>query len=108
MSAEGWGPVPKLPADLQDKLEQQAARDAAEAPMPVTVVLLGKEHEQFEREMAAAKEELGGNARRGQCPERVCLVFLDSRGRISRPRGTTVKRGRLLMRVGQPCTKDGT
>jgi hypothetical protein len=29
----------KLPANLQDKLEQQAARDAAEAPIPVTVVL---------------------------------------------------------------------
>lgn len=37
----------KLPADLQGKLEQQAACDAAEAPIPVTVVLLGKEHEQF-------------------------------------------------------------
>ena len=70
----------KMPADLQDKLEQQAARDAAEAPIPVTVVLLGREHEQFERAMAAAKEELGMNARRGQCLERVCLVFLDSRG----------------------------
>jgi len=66
----------KLPADLQDKLEQEAARDAAEAPIPVTVVLLGREHEQFERAMALAKEELGRNARRGQCLERVCEVYL--------------------------------
>ena len=66
----------KLPADLQDKLEQQAGRDAAEAPIPVTVALLGKEHERFERAMAAAKEELGRNARRGQCLERVCEAYL--------------------------------
>jgi len=66
----------KLPADLQDRLERQAARDAAEAPIPLTVVLLGREHEQFERAMAAAKEELGRNARRGQCLERVCEVYL--------------------------------
>lgn len=31
----------KLPADLETALQQQAARDAAEAPVPVTVVLLG-------------------------------------------------------------------
>ena len=67
----------KLPADLQAKLEEQAAQDAAEAPVPVTVVLLGKEHEQFQRAMARAKEELGKSARRGQCLERVCLVYLD-------------------------------
>jgi len=42
----------------------------------VTVVLLGKEHEQFERAMAGAKEELGRNARRGQCLERVCEAYL--------------------------------
>jgi uncharacterized protein YdeI (YjbR/CyaY-like superfamily) len=70
----------KVPADLQDKLEEQAALDAAEAPIPVTVVLLGREHEQFEQAMAAAKEELGRNARRGQCLERVCEVYLERLG----------------------------
>ena len=49
---------------------------AAEASIPVTVLLLGREHEQFERAMAAAKEELGRNARRGQCLERLCEVYL--------------------------------
>jgi len=68
----------KLPADLQDKLEQQAARDAGEAPIPVTVVLLGREHEQFEQAMAAAKEELGRNARRGQCLALICRRFTNA------------------------------
>lgn len=55
------------------KASQSSGRPATatEAPIPVTVVPLGKEHEQSERAMAAAKEELGGNARRGQCLERV-------------------------------------
>ncbi|MFB3882450.1 MAG: ParB/RepB/Spo0J family partition protein [Armatimonadota bacterium] len=70
----------KLPADLRDRLNRQAQQDAAEAPVPVTVVLLGKEHEQFERAMAAAKSELGKGARKGQCLELVCQVFLQERG----------------------------
>ncbi len=66
----------KLPADLVTALQEQAARDAAEAPVPVTVVLLGKEHEQFEKAMAKAKEELGRGARRGQCLAAICRAYL--------------------------------
>ncbi len=69
----------KLPADLRDQLDKQAQQNAAEAPVPVTVVLLGKEHEQFERAMAAAKSELGKGVRKGQCLELVCQVFLRER-----------------------------
>ena len=69
----------KLPADLREMLDKQAQQNAAEAPVPVTVVLLGKEHEQFERAMAAAKTELGKGARKGQCMELVCQVFLKQR-----------------------------
>ena len=69
----------KLPADLRDMLDKQAQQNAAEAPVPVTVVLLGKEHEQFERAMATAKAELGKGARKGQCLELVCQVFLKER-----------------------------
>jgi ParB/RepB/Spo0J family partition protein len=69
----------KLPADLRDMLDKQAQQNAAEAPVPVTVVLLGKEHEQFERAMATAKSELGKGARKGQCLELVCQVFLKER-----------------------------
>jgi len=69
----------KLPADLREMLDKQAQQNAAEAPVPVTVVLLGREHEQFERAMAAAKVELGKGARKGQCLELVCQVFLKER-----------------------------
>jgi len=67
----------KLPADLRETLDRQAERDAAEAPVPVTVVLLGKEHTAFQQAMGVAKEELGKGARRGQCLERICVVYLD-------------------------------
>jgi ParB/RepB/Spo0J family partition protein len=66
----------KLPADLQSKLEQQAAQDAAEVPVAITVVMLGREHAGFEKAMAAAKSELGKGARKGQCLERICLAYL--------------------------------
>ena len=69
----------KMPADLRDQLDKQAQQNAAEAPVPVTVVLLGKEHEQYERAMATAKSELGKGARKGQCLELVCQVFLKER-----------------------------
>lgn len=67
----------KLPADLRETLDRQAEQDAAEAPVPVTVVLLGKEHTAFQQAMDSAKEELGKGARRGQCLERICVVYLD-------------------------------
>ena len=66
----------KLPADLEAKLQEQAARDAAEAPVPVTVILVGKEHQQFEQAMAKAKGKLGRGARRGQCLGVICSTYL--------------------------------
>ncbi len=66
----------KLPADLRERLRAQVAADAAEAPVPVTVVLLGKEHAQYEQAMAAAKAELGKGARKGQCLELICQYYL--------------------------------
>jgi ParB/RepB/Spo0J family partition protein len=69
----------KLPADLRDQLDKQAQENAAEAPVPVTIVLLGREHAGFEKAMAAAKAELGKGARKGQCLERICLAYLGAR-----------------------------
>jgi ParB/RepB/Spo0J family partition protein len=66
----------KLPADLQGKLEEQARQDAAEAPVPVTVVLLGKEHDYFEAAMRQAKQQLGKGARRGECLAAICSHFV--------------------------------
>ncbi len=66
----------KLPADLQGKLEAQAAQEAAEAPVPVTVVLLGKEHDSFEAAMQQAKQRLGKGARRGECLAAICSHFI--------------------------------
>jgi ParB/RepB/Spo0J family partition protein len=66
----------KLPADLQGKLEAQAAQEAAEAPVPVTVVLLGKEHASFEAAMQQAKQRLGKGARRGECLAAICSQFI--------------------------------
>jgi len=66
----------KLPADLLDKLEAQAAQEAAEAPVPVTVVLLGKEHDSFEAAMQQAKRRLGKSARRGECLAAICSQFI--------------------------------
>jgi ParB/RepB/Spo0J family partition protein len=70
----------RLPADLQAKLAEQARQDAAEAPVPVTVVLLGAEHQAFERAMEAAKARLGRNSRRGQCLAEICIRYLDAEG----------------------------
>jgi ParB/RepB/Spo0J family partition protein len=66
----------KLPADLRGELEAQAARDAAGAPVPICVTMVGEEYQVFEQAMAAAKEELGKGARRGECLERVCSGYL--------------------------------
>jgi ParB/RepB/Spo0J family partition protein len=68
----------KLPADLQGKLEEQAMREAAEAPVPVTVVLLGKEHDYFQRAMQQAKQRLGKGARRGECLATICSHFISA------------------------------
>jgi ParB/RepB/Spo0J family partition protein len=66
----------KLPADLREVLDAQVARSAAVAPVVATIVMLGAEHTQYERAMAAAKAELGKGARKGQCLERICLGYL--------------------------------
>jgi len=71
----------KLPADLQGKLEEQARQDAAEAPVPVTVVLLGKEHDYFEAAMRQAKQQLGKGARRGECLAAICSHFVSGQTR---------------------------
>lgn len=70
----------RLPADLQAELRQQAREQEAVVPHPVTVVLIGPEHHTFERAMEAAKEQLGRNARRGQCLQRVCEAYLARHG----------------------------
>ncbi|GEM_PF-1190377 len=70
----------KLPADLRERLDRQAQQEAAEAPVPVTVVLLGQEHTVFQEAMAAAKQALGKGARRGQCLERICQGYLAGEG----------------------------
>ncbi len=57
-------------------LNKQAVRNAAEAPVPVTLVLLGKEHEQYERAMAAARSELGKGARKDQCLAEICAAYI--------------------------------
>jgi len=66
----------KLPADLQSRLEEQARQEAAEAPIPVTVVLLGKEHDSFEAAMQQAKQRLGKGARRGECLAAICSHYV--------------------------------
>jgi hypothetical protein len=66
----------RLPADLQAELRQQARDQEAAAPHPVTVVMIGPEHEIFDRAMEKGRSELGKNARRGQCLERICKSYL--------------------------------
>lgn len=58
----------KLPADRDAALQEQAARDAADVPVPVTVVLLGKEREQFEKPIAKANGKGGTWPRGAQGP----------------------------------------
>ena len=70
----------KLPADLTDSLDRQVSEAAEQAPVPVTIVLVGGEHQAFERAMAAAKEHLGRGARRGQHLAEICVSYLESLG----------------------------
>jgi ParB/RepB/Spo0J family partition protein len=72
----------KLPADLQSKLEAQAAEEAAEAPVPVTIVLLGKEHDCFEAAMQLAKKRLGKGVRRGECLATICSHFVSGQASL--------------------------
>ena len=66
----------RLPPDLQERLAGEAAEQAATAPVPVTVVLVGAEYDRFEAAMGKAKDAMGRNARRGQCLARICDDYL--------------------------------
>jgi len=66
----------KLPPDLSRRLEEQVAAHSAQAPIPVTVVMLPKEHEAFEQAVARARRELGKGARRGELWAHVCRSYL--------------------------------
>lgn len=67
--------VMRLPPDIQERLTAEAADQAAIAPVPVTVVLVGPEYQRFEAAMGKAKEAMGRNARRGQCLARICEAY---------------------------------
>jgi hypothetical protein len=70
----------RLPADLQAELQRQAHEQEAAAPHPVTVALLGPEHEVFERAMEHAKREVGRASSRGACLAWVCRTCLRACG----------------------------
>jgi ParB/RepB/Spo0J family partition protein len=71
----------RLPADLQQQVEQQAADQAAQAPIPVTVVMLPQEYKTFEEAMARARAELGRSARRSHLWAHICHQYLNTRPR---------------------------
>jgi ParB/RepB/Spo0J family partition protein len=66
----------KLPADLRQRVEEQAEAHAGLAPIPVTVVMLPAEHQLFEQALERARLELGKGARRGQLWAQVCRGYL--------------------------------
>jgi ParB/RepB/Spo0J family partition protein len=68
--------IMRLPPDLQERLDREAADQSARAPVPVTVILVGPEFDRFEQAMATAKNELGHNAWRGQCLARICEAYI--------------------------------
>jgi site-specific DNA-adenine methylase len=63
--------------DLRERVEEQAAEQAANAPIPVTVVLLPPDHEAFQRATAEAKEEPGKGANRGRLWGHICRHYLN-------------------------------
>jgi len=75
----------KLPADLSQRLEEKVAAHAAQAPIPLTVVMLPKEHEVFQQAMTAAGRELGKGARRGELWAHICRGYLALRAAAPRP-----------------------
>jgi len=75
----------KLPADLSQRLEEKVAAHAAQAPIPVTVVMLPKEHEVFQQAMTAAGRELGKGARRGELWAHICRGYLGMGATALRP-----------------------
>jgi len=66
----------KLPADLSRRLEEQVAAHSAQAPIPVTVVMLPREYDAFEAATARAKQALGRGARRGELWAHICRCYL--------------------------------
>ena len=80
----------KLPADLSRRLEEQVAAHSAQAPIPVTVVMLPMEHEAFEDAMARARGELGKGARRGELWAHVCRGYLRQVDQMPEPAGGSV------------------
>lgn len=75
----------KLPADLDQRLEQQVAAHDAQAPVPVTVVMLLREHAVFEEAVTQAQGELGKGARRGELWAHVCQGYLGQNPASARP-----------------------
>jgi ParB/RepB/Spo0J family partition protein len=67
----------RLPADLQQRVEAEAAEHAARMPIPVTVVLLPHEHEAFEAAMDDARVSIGGAPRRGHLLAHICREYLN-------------------------------
>ncbi len=76
----------KLPADLKEQVERQVLAQSAKAPVPVTVVMLPREHESFEQAMSRAREELGKGARRGELWAHIGRCYMNGPERNS-PRG---------------------
>jgi len=66
----------KLPADLNEQLERQVRSRASQAPIPVSVVMLPREHALFEQALARAAEELGEGARRGELWAHISRSYL--------------------------------
>jgi ParB/RepB/Spo0J family partition protein len=69
----------KLPADLREGLERQAQQQAAQAPTPVTIVLVGEELQAYEAAMGLAKERLHAGARKGECLAEICVAYVGPR-----------------------------
>ena len=75
----------KLPADLSRRLEAQVAAQSAQAPIPVTVVMLPKEHEAFEQAMARVRQQLEKGARQGELWAHICRGYLGKAEKVPRP-----------------------
>jgi len=95
----------KLPADLTEQVERQVAAQSAKAPVPVTVVMLPREHEAFEEAMSRAREELGKGARRGELWAHLCRCYVGSAATTPTPEsGDEVRRD---SRVGADAPETG-
>jgi len=68
----------KMPADMAEQLSAAAAKEAAEAAMPVTIVCVGEERTILEEALKAARARMTGNQRRGTCLAEICKHYLAS------------------------------